>query len=131
MLDVTEYRRAVSRAKARSKRGQWREAAALWDQVVATNPVKGDYWDWLAEARFELGDYAEALRAYEKVRELGVWSERESIFHGVPAYRMACCHAELGDIDAALAAIADALDGRLRDLDLLRTDEHLAPVRQD
>ncbi|GAB3427430.1 TPR end-of-group domain-containing protein [Flindersiella endophytica] len=131
MLTVTEYRRTVSRAKARSKRGQWREAAALWDQVVATNPVKGDYWDWLAEARFELGDYAEALRAYEKVRELGVWSERDSVFHGVPAFRIACCHAELGDTDQALEAIADALRDRFRQLELLRQDERLASVRDD
>jgi hypothetical protein len=131
MLDSTEFRRTVARAKARSKRQQWTEAAPLWDQVVAANPVKGDYWDWLAEARFELGDYEAALRAYEKVRELGVWSERITIFPGVAEFKIACCHAELGDTDQALEAVGAALEDRFRDLDMLRDDEHLASIRED
>lgn len=131
MDDITEFRRTVARAKARSKRQQWTEAAPLWDRVVAANPVKGDYWDWLAEARFELGDYAAALRAYEKVRDLGVWSERITVFPGVAEFKIACCHAELGDTNQAIAAVARALQARFRDLEMLRGDEHLASIRDD
>jgi cytochrome c-type biogenesis protein CcmH/NrfG len=43
--------------------------------VTAANPVHGDYWARLAEARFAEQDYAAADLAYRKVLELGVRPE--------------------------------------------------------
>lgn len=131
MGDAVDYLRTLARAKSCTDRAAWAEAAALWERVVEANPVNGNHWDRLAEARLELGEYATALTAYEKVAELGVWEWRESIFPGVPQARIACCHAELGDVEAAFAALRLALENRFRDLDMLRTSEHLAKLRDD
>jgi predicted TPR repeat methyltransferase len=40
--------------------------------VTAANPVNGDYWARLAEARLAAKEHAAAREAYEKVLELGV-----------------------------------------------------------
>jgi tetratricopeptide (TPR) repeat protein len=83
----------------RSASGDWAEAAVLWGQVTDGNPVNGDYWARLAEARFAAEDYAGAREAYRKVLELGVraeyrWpseGELPDLQPGVVAYRIACC----------------------------------------
>ena len=132
MVEVVEYLRTVARASARSRSEQWAEAAALWAQVVERNPVNGNHWDRLAEARFGAGDYQGALAAYEKVLELGVWERRrETVFPAEVVYRMACCHARLGDRKRALEALAEALERGYRDLERLRSDDHLASLRDE
>jgi uncharacterized Zn finger protein len=49
----------------RSAEGDWAEAAVLWARVTAANPVNGDYWARLAEARFGNEEYEAAQQAYE------------------------------------------------------------------
>lgn len=44
MAEPGEFLGVVARAELRSASGDWAEAAALWGQVTAGNPVKGDYW---------------------------------------------------------------------------------------
>lgn len=68
--------RIVATAQQTSGTGNWAQAAALWQQVVDANPVNGSYWDYLAEARDELGDHQAAIAAYDKVLELGAWGKR-------------------------------------------------------
>ena len=75
MTEPGEFLGLVARAELRSASGDWAEAAALWGQVTSGNPVSGDYWARLAEARFAAGDYAGAREAYLKVLELGVSAE--------------------------------------------------------
>jgi tetratricopeptide (TPR) repeat protein len=132
MAEVVDYLRTVARASARSRSERWAEAAALWAQVVERNPVNGNHWDRLAEARFGVGDCQGALAAYEKVLELGVWERhRETVFPAEVVYRMACCHARLGDRKRALEALAEALELGYRDLERLRSDDHLASLRDE
>lgn len=133
MTEVIDYLRTVARASARTSSERWAEAAVLWEQVVEQNPVNGNHWDRLAEARLGVQDYQGALAAYQKVGELGVWARRETgtIFPAEAAYRMACCHARLGDRERALEALAQALGCGFRDLDRARTDDHLASLRDD
>jgi tetratricopeptide (TPR) repeat protein len=131
MGEVVEYVRTLARARARSAAHDWVDAAALWALVVEANPVHGNHWDRLAEARFALGDFVGALVAYENVAGLGVWDRRETVFPSEVAYRIACCQAQLGDADGAFAALGRALDLGYRDLDRVRGDEHLASLRGD
>ncbi|MEH1124901.1 S41 family peptidase [Micromonospora sp. CPCC 206061] len=128
----------VARAEQLSRSQHWQQAALEWQAVVAVNPVNGVYWDRLAEARFSTGDYAGALTAYQRAEALGVWPVRgpervpiTSIFPGEIAYRIASCHALLGDTDEALAALARAVRQQLRDLDRAATDTHLASLHDD
>jgi hypothetical protein len=126
-----DYVRVLARARARSAARQWAEAAALWEQVVEANPVHGNHWDSLAEARYAAGDHAGALAAYEKVAGLGVLGWRETVYPAEVAYRIARCHARLGDADAALAALGRALDLGYRDLDGVPHDADLASLGSD
>ena len=72
MTEPGDFLGVVARAEMRSASGDWTEAATLWAQVTAGNPVNGDYWAHLAEAQFASKDYTAARQAYEKVLELGV-----------------------------------------------------------
>jgi tetratricopeptide (TPR) repeat protein len=135
MTDIAGYLRTVAQAEEKSASAEWPAAAALWQQVVADNPVHGYYWDCLARARYELADYRGALTAYRQVDELGVggrmFDAAESVFAGEVAYRIACCQAGLGEREAAITELGRALRLGFRDLDRPRGEEIWAPLRAD
>jgi tetratricopeptide (TPR) repeat protein len=133
VTDAAGYLRTVAEAEAESDAARWAAAAALWEQVVARNPVNGSHWDRLAEACFERGDYRRAQAAYERVLDLGAWGGRltQTVFSGEVAYRMACCQARLGDRESAAAALRRALDLGFRDLGRPRSDPLWEPLRGD
>ena len=118
MADPAAFLGLVARAELRSASGDWAEAAALWGQVTDGNPVHGDYWARLAEARFAAGDYAGAREAYRKVLELGVraeyrWpqcGELPDLQPGEVAYGSRAAWPRSGSRDEAIDALAAALD---------------------
>ena len=57
MSDIAGYLRTAEQAQEKSGAADWPAAAALWQRVVRDNPVHGGYWDCLARARYELGDF--------------------------------------------------------------------------
>ena len=122
--------RTVAAAQQRSGDGDWAQAAALWQQVVDANPVNGSYWDYLAEARDELGDHQAAIAAYDKVLELGAWGKRlaDTVYPGEVAYRIACCHLRLGNHEDAVAALSRTLCLAFRDLERPRADPLWEPL---
>ena len=69
---MPDFMEMVARARIRTADEDWPAAAELWARVTAANPVNGDYWARLGEARFGAHDYAGAREAYEKVLRLGV-----------------------------------------------------------
>jgi tetratricopeptide (TPR) repeat protein len=134
---MSDFMGIVARARARTGDKDWAEAADLWAKVTAANPVNGDYWARLGEARFGAQDYAGAREAYEKVLRLGV---RETflaednvppLMPGEVAYRIACCEAAAGDREAAVAALGVALDRGMRGLARVRSEEHWQELRAD
>src|SRR5207253_9713051 len=52
MADPAVFLDLLARAELRSASGDWAEAAELWARVTEANPVHGDYWARLAEARY-------------------------------------------------------------------------------
>jgi tetratricopeptide (TPR) repeat protein len=134
---MSDFTGMVARAWARTEDKDWAAAAELWARVTAANPVNGDYWARLGEARFGAQDYAGAREAYEKVLRLGV---RETflaadnmppLMPGEVAYRIACCEAAAGDREAAVAALRVALDRGMRDLARVGSEEHWQELRAD
>ncbi|HEY2505510.1 MAG TPA: hypothetical protein VGI58_03265 [Streptosporangiaceae bacterium] len=123
---MPDFMGMVATALARSADEDWAGAEGLWADVTAANPVYGDYWAYLAEARYGAGDYAGARLAYEHVLRLGVREtfrpgEGPPLMPGEVAYRIACCHAAAGDREAAVAALRVALEQGMRDLARVRS----------
>lgn len=96
------------------------------------NPCNGRVWDLLAEERLDAGDFAGALQAYEKVLRYGVYDgERISTFPGVTSYLIACCQVGLGDHDAAIDALAEAMRAGFVHVDRVLEDPRMEPLRED
>ncbi len=134
MPDSVGYLRTLAEAEAKTGSAQWSAAAALWTRVVELNPVIGRYWVRLAEARYELDDFAGAIAAYEQAQQVGVWLHREeieTIFPPEIVYRIATCRLRSGDRDGAVTELDRAIEMGLRDLDRPRKDEHWEAVRAD
>jgi hypothetical protein len=133
---MSDFLGLVARARVRSGDKDWAAAAELWAEVTAANPVNGDYWARLGEARFGAKDYAGARWAYEQVLRLGLrdryWPDADQpLMPGEIAYRIACCSAAAGDREAAVAALKAALDRGMRDLARVKSDEHWGKLRAD
>ena len=139
MADPAAFVDLLARAELRSAAGDWAEAAELWARVTEANPVHGDYWARLAEARFAERDFTAAVLAYAKVLELGVRPGYQVCYRGdatefLPgevAYMIACCQAELGRRADAIDALAAALGRGFRDLDRARADDCWQAWRDD
>lgn len=125
------YLRALARARAATADGRWGDAAALWEEVAAANPVEGRGWAHLADACYQAQDYRRAIAAAGRVLDLGAGLPPFCAFPFDAAYRIACCHALLGEREAALRWLATAFDRGYRDLARARTDPDLAALRDD
>jgi len=133
---MSDFMGMVARARARTGDHDWAAAADLWARVTAANPVNGDYWARLGEARFGAQDYPGAREAYEQALRLGLRETLRSedappLMPGEIAYRIACCAAAAGDREAAVAALRAALDRGMRDLARVRSWEHWRELRDD
>jgi tetratricopeptide (TPR) repeat protein len=49
---------------------KWTEAAAMWEQLLDLDAQSAEGWGGLGDARFQLGAYADALRAYDECLRL-------------------------------------------------------------
>src|SRR5215472_10399230 len=115
--------RTLARARASTDREDWERAAGLWAAVVAANPVDGSHWFQLGEARRHRQDLGGAIAAYEKALEL------RHAYPAETAYRIAASHAQLGQSDAALERLDQAMRLGLRDVAAARTGEEFADLR--
>jgi tetratricopeptide (TPR) repeat protein len=133
---MADFMGMLARAQARTGDKDWTAAADLWARVTAANPVNGDYWARLGEARFCAQDYPGAREAYEKALRLGLRyveqpDDTPPLMPGEIAYRIACCEAAAGDREPAVAALRAALNRGMRDLARVRSDELWKELRAD
>jgi tetratricopeptide (TPR) repeat protein len=97
-------------AETKTNAKQWTEAAAVWEKIVKANPVEARYWNQLGNAYYSGKNYASAIKAYEKVLEIGGTPSSSA------AYNIACNYALLGEKEQALKWLEKALDMGFPDL---------------
>jgi tetratricopeptide (TPR) repeat protein len=119
VLDL--IRQAQEKAAAR----EWKETAALWEQVVRLNPVQPSFWYSLGAARYNAQDYKGAVPAFEKAAELG--APMMGAYFSI--YQVARCHGRLGAKEPALAALERALALGYPSLAQPASDEAFASLR--
>jgi hypothetical protein len=123
--DTTRFVRLLALAERATADEDWPRAADLWAEVVAINPVRAEYVERATEATWRAERFAAAIPLAELAMRLGAGHPTEY------AYRVATCHARLGDLAAARAWLERAMRMGFRDLDRARTDDNLAALRTD
>lgn len=131
MTDASDYLRTVARAKTYSHRANWHSAAALWEQIVRQNPVNGNHWERLGQARFHTGDLGGAVEAYDRAEKLGIWADRDTIWPGALEYEKARCLMRLNDPERALGALENALRQHYRDRERIPDDPDFAALKDN
>jgi hypothetical protein len=129
------YLEVLCMAEDKTKAEQWADAAPLWAQVVALNPVNGTFWLQLGLTHYHAQHYREAIGALVQALELGTAfpspSAYEYSFPWRVAYEIARCYAMLGERDPALNWLEQAWSMGWRAQNAIQTDEALILLRDD
>ena len=124
---MTSFLETLRQARAKAEARQWKEAAALWEQVVQANPVNPYFWSSLGSARYLAADYMGAVAAYQRAMELGAPAAGPD----VGAYRIASSYALAGQKELALQWLGRALAMGYPSLEGAKTDDALKSLRDD
>jgi hypothetical protein len=114
----------IAKARMLQAEGRLDEAIALLDAVVAESPARGDAW-------YELGVVLHAAGRYERAATVDAKAAGFSRFRADALFNLARAHVQLGNHDAALDALEQAMDAGYRETDRLASDAELAPLRAD
>jgi hypothetical protein len=114
------YRANADAAAAAFDAGKFGQAASLYQQLVAANPVNPGVWKRLADSRYGAGDYADAIAAYQKALELR--ADQPSYC----AYDLARAYAQAGDTTSAMRWLTQAMSWGYPKLEEARADTALA-----
>ncbi len=101
---------------------EWGDAAAAYGAIVEEQPRNPIAWLRLSIALHEGGDVERAAEAHRKVAEFPFLRSRGM-------YNLACAEALLGRKEAALEALAGALEAGFLDVDQFERDTDLAGLR--
>lgn len=112
------------RARLAWFREDWPEMARAYEALTRLMPGNGESHFRLGFARLFLGQFKEAIPAFERAAEL-------DFMRPSATYNVACCRSRLGEIDAALVDLRKALERGFENQVLLKQDPDLANVRAD
>lgn len=102
----------------------WAKAAPAYQALAKANPSNGQAWFRLGYALHEMGQYQEALNAYEQARAAG-WTP------AAVAYRSARAYAKMGNADKATEMLSQLAQGGFQSAALLEGDADLQSLRAD
>lgn len=100
------------------------EAARAYGLIVASDSTNGTAWLRLAGSYYQLQRYEEAIPAFEKADQLGVYP-------AYVRYNLACTYALTGQKEPAFAWLEKALDAGFAGLKQLERDTDLSGLRRD
>lgn len=123
---VKDYLDTLERAQEMSASRNWTAAADLWGRLVSMAPHDAWAWYYLGTARFNSGQYREAIQPFSTALELGAGSLNTNM-----AYEIARTHGMLRDREAALDWLQRALDLGFRSRERMRSDEAFAFLKEN
>jgi TolB-like protein len=128
-LDPTYVWNYVQLGRALQMQERLDEAIAVLEQAVRIDPSFRAASVNLANLFLDHGEYGKALAQFEA--ELEISKERGDVIHPWLLRATAAAHAGLGDTEAALAMLEQALAGGYANFDRLRNSPHFAALRND
>lgn len=132
--DPAAYETLLREIAQRQRSRDWPAAAELLAKAVQLNPTQARHWWELGLARAGAGQFRPAIEAFRRADELGngfTWDPVFFIARGEAQFQIACCHAQLGEPDQAIAAAAQAVAVGLRRPRRLLSEGRLAALHDD
>lgn len=111
-------------ANAAYQAKDWAKAAALYGNLIQTDPKNGRYWYRLGVSEQSIGQQQKALDALEHARANGT----PMMFVG---YNLAAAYASVGQSDKALDALKDAVAQGYGQPEQMTSDPALQSIRAD
>lgn len=102
----------------------WEQLQARSEREIGASPEDGQAHLHLGWALLRTGHADRAIPVFRRQAELG-------FAPGIAVYNIACCHAIMGDADAAIAALRDAFDAGFNQPELMAEDPDLRSLRDD
>lgn len=106
------------------QRREWAKAAEAYEAITKLEPANAGAWARRAAALHALGQYKEALAAYE--RSLGVNDQQP-----LTLFNLARTYARLNDAGKAFDSLDRAVEAGFSQPDQLKADEDLAALRDE
>ena len=103
---------------------RWREAVAVYQQLIAHNPAQGEYWWRLAVSQDHLDVFSAAQDAYQQALALGT-------YRPWALFALGRLLARFGHPDEAISWLTKAMEARLGFLTDLQTDAAFDSLRAD
>ncbi len=102
----------------------WQQAADAYKQVIKADSTNLQARFFLGQSEYRLGNYAQAVAAWEKVDAAGYRSQ-------TTRYNLAIASIKLGKIESAFTWLAQALEAGFDRVDILKSDKELDTLRVD
>ena len=120
VLQRLDDRKVLARFGAAS----WEGLQRINAERVAADPQDGMAWHRLGWAAMRSGDLEAAVKAF-------TYQDESGLNTGTARYNLACCHALLGDREAAFHWLAAAVDAGAIDAEHMQHDADLASLHGD
>lgn len=92
----------LENAEKMYNKGNWKEAAAEYEQITQINPSNGTFWYNLGYSYYNLKSYEKSISAYKKCILLGY-------LKGFAMYNIACCYSLMNKEEEALYWINESM----------------------
>ena len=118
---------AMNEAGALFQAQKWDEAAKAYEAIAKLEPTNARAWFQLGWSRHGLGQYSQAIDAFQKALEINKGSGRASF----SMYAIGVMYAEMKDKDKALEWLNKALDANFPQPRAIKNNQSLATLSGD
>ncbi|HEX9653819.1 MAG TPA: tetratricopeptide repeat protein, partial [bacterium] len=114
----------IAQANSLFEAKDWENAIAAYQSVVKQDAKNGKAWLYLGLSYHSLGNYEQAIKAYEE-------ADRLQFYQWQARYNIACAYSLMNNKEEAFQWLDKALGVGLNQIQLLENDSDLAILRDD